>query len=88
MGDGPNEGRVGDAAKLMMHRLIVRKLCHDSYLVQMAKDAHARQAEQFEEWPFVKEWEGLLVLPVEELAEKLVSRGREMSGFAIRHRFT
>lgn len=78
MRDGLNEGTVGDAAKLMMHRLIVRKLRHDPYLVQKAKDAHARRAEQFEGWRFVKEWEALLALPVEELAVKLVSRDREM----------
>jgi len=78
MGDGLNEGTVGDTAKLMMHRLIVRRLRHDPSLVQKAKDANVRQAEQFEGWPFVKEWETLLELPIEDLAVKLVSRDREM----------
>jgi hypothetical protein len=73
-----NEGTVGDTAKLMMHRLIVRKLRYDPSLMQKAKDAHARQADQFEGWAFVKEWEELLVLPLEELAVKLISRDREM----------
>lgn len=78
MRDELSEGTVGDTAKLMMHRLIVRKLRYDPTLVRKAKVAHARQAEQFEGWPFVKEWEELLALPMEELAVKLISRDREM----------
>jgi hypothetical protein len=78
MRDELNEGTVGDTAKLMMHRLIVRKLRYDPSLMQKAKDAHARQADQFEGWSFVKEWEELLALPVEEFAVKLISRDSEM----------
>lgn len=78
MGDGLNEGVVGDTAKLMAHRLIARMLRRDHLLVQSAKVAHARQAEQFPNWPFVREWEGLLELPPNELASKLISRDREM----------
>ena len=78
MSDGLNEGVVGDTAKLMMHRLIVRRLRHDPSLVDKAKVAHARQAAQFADWPFVREWQSLLALPAGELASKLISRDREM----------
>jgi hypothetical protein len=78
MSDGLNEGVVGDAAKLMMHRLIVRRLRCDPSLVDKAKVAHARQAAQFADWPFVREWQHLLALPAGELALKLISRDREM----------
>jgi hypothetical protein len=73
-----NEGVVGDTAKLMMHRLIARMLRRDPSLVEKARIAHARQAEQFVGWPFVREWEDLLALPTGELASKLTSRDREM----------
>lgn len=78
MSDGLNEGVVGDTAKRMAHRLIVRLLRRDPSLVERAKVAHARQAEQFAGWPFVREWQELLALPAEELASKLISRDREM----------
>ncbi|WP_298873283.1 hypothetical protein [uncultured Bradyrhizobium sp.] len=73
-----NEGVVGDTAKLMMHRLIVRRLRRDPTLVERAKEAHTRQADQFADWPFVREWRELLALPTRELAVKLISRDREM----------
>lgn len=78
MGDGLNEGIVGDTAKLMMHRLIARMVRRDPSLVEKAKVAHARQANQFAGWPFVREWQDLLALPPRELAAKLISRDREM----------
>jgi hypothetical protein len=78
MDDRLNEGVVGDTAKLMMHRLIVRRLRRDPALVNKAKAAHARQADQFCGWPFVREWQELLALPAGELASKLISRDREM----------
>ena len=78
MKDRLNEGVVGDTAKLMMHRLIARRLRRDPTLVDKAKAAHARQADQFTNWPFVQEWQELLALPPGELAVKLVSRDREM----------
>ena len=74
MNDGLNEGVVGDTAKLMMHRLIVRMLRRDPSLVERAKVAHSRQADQFAGWPFVREWHDLLSLPPGELA----SSDREM----------
>jgi len=36
-----NQGVVGDIAKLMMHRLIVRQIRRDPALVERAKIAHA-----------------------------------------------
>jgi hypothetical protein len=48
-----NQGVVGDA-KLMMHRLIVRQIRRDPTLVERAKIAHARQADQFAGWPFAQ----------------------------------
>ena len=49
-----NQGVVGDIAKLMMRRLIVRQIRRDPTLVERAKIAHARQADQFAGWPFAQ----------------------------------
>ena len=73
-----NQGVVGDTAKLMMHRLIARRIRRDPGLVEKARIAHARQADQFAGWPFVHEWDELLSLPPAELTAKLISRDREM----------
>lgn len=73
-----NEGVVGDTAKLMVHRLIARMPRRDPTLVERAKIAHARQAEQYPDWPFVREWQELLALPAKDLATKLISRDSEM----------
>ena len=73
-----NQGVIGDTAKLMMHRLIARQIRRDPTLVERAKIAHARQADQFAGWPFVREWDELLSLPTCELTSMLISRGREM----------
>src|ERR1700737_4394791 len=73
-----NQGVVGDIAKLMMHRSIARQIRRGPTLVEMAKIAHARQADQFAGWPFVREWDELLSLPPSELTSKLISRDREM----------
>jgi hypothetical protein len=51
-----NQGVVGDTAKLIVHRLIARQIRRDPALVEKAKIAHARQADQFAGWPFVREW--------------------------------
>ena len=73
-----NQGVVGDTAKLIMHRLIARQIRRDPALVEKAKIAHARQADQFAGWPFVREWDELLSHPPDELTSKLISRDREM----------
>jgi hypothetical protein len=73
-----NESEVGDTAKLMVHRLIARQIRRDPTLIDRARNVHARQADQFEGWPFVPEWEALLSLTTSELASKLVSRDRDM----------
>jgi hypothetical protein len=69
-----NESEVGDTAKLMIHRLIARRIRRDPTLVDRAKAILARQADQFEGWPFVREWEVLLSLPPSKLTSKLISR--------------
>src|SRR5258708_37331591 len=73
-----NQGVVGDTAKLIMHRLIARQIRRDPALVEKAKIAHARQADQFAGWPFVREWDELLSLPPSELTSKLIIRDREV----------
>jgi hypothetical protein len=75
-----NQGVVGDIAKLMMHRLIVRQIRRDPTLVERAKIAHARQADQFAGWPIVRKWDELLSLSLSpsELTSRLISRDREM----------
>ena len=62
----------------MMHRLIARRIRRDPALVENARKVHARQAVQFEGWPFVQEWKDLLSLPVSDLASCLVSRDHDM----------
>src|ERR1700742_2594406 len=73
-----NAGVVGDIAKLLMHRMIVRKLRFDATIIERAKDVHARQAEQFADRPFIREWDDLLALPPADLVRLLISRDREM----------
>src|ERR1700741_508113 len=73
-----NQGVIGDTAKLIMHRLIARQIRRDPALVEKAKIAHARQANQFAGWSFVREWAELLLLPPDEPTSKLISRDREM----------
>src|SRR5882672_1047767 len=73
-----NEGVVGDTAKLIMHRLIACHIRRDPMLVERAKIAHTKQADQYAGWPFVGEWNDLLDLPPSELTSKLISRDREM----------
>src|SRR6266852_4211690 len=73
-----NQGVVGDIAKLMMHRLIVRQIRRDPTLVERAKIAHTRQADQFAGWPFVRKRDELLSLSPSELTSRLICRDREM----------
>ena len=73
-----NQETVNDAAKLMMHRLIARKLGHDPSLVERAKISQAKIAERFADRPFVREWDELLTLPTAELQARLVSRDSDM----------
>ncbi|WP_245470861.1 hypothetical protein [Bradyrhizobium guangzhouense] len=86
MSDSLNEGVVGDTAKLMAHRLIVRMLRRDPSLVEKAKMAHVRQADQFAGWPFVREWQELLGLPAEELASSSSAATARWFGCAILRR--
>jgi len=58
----------------MVHRLIVRRLRRDLSLVEKAKVAHARQAVQFADWPFVREWQDLLALPALEVPTARIAK--------------
>jgi hypothetical protein len=73
-----NQETVNDAAKLMMHRLIARRLARDPSLLARARSAQAQIAERFSNRPFVREWDQLLTLPAVELRAKLVSRDSDM----------
>jgi hypothetical protein len=73
-----NQETVNDAAKLIMHRLIARKLVHDPSLIEGARIAQARVAVRFTDRPFVAEWDELLALPLAALRRKLVSRDSDM----------
>jgi hypothetical protein len=73
-----NQEMVNDAAKLMMHRLVSRKLGRDPSLVERAKAIHARTAQRYTARPFVQEWDELLKLPRIELQARLTSRDSEM----------
>jgi hypothetical protein len=73
-----NQAVVGDVAKLILHRLIARKIRRDPGSIERAKVVHARQADQFAGWPFVRDWDELLALPPADLIPKLTSRDREM----------
>jgi hypothetical protein len=73
-----NEAVVGDAAKLMIYRLIARRIRCDRTLIEKAKVVNARQTDKSEGWPFVREWNALLLVPLLELTPKLISRDREV----------
>jgi len=73
-----NQETVNDAAKLIMHRLIARKLADDPSLIERARTAQARVAVRFTDRPFVAEWDELLALPIAALRRKLVSRDSDM----------
>ena len=78
-----NQEAVNDAAKLMMHRLIARKLGRDPSLVERAKIAQAGITQRFVDRPFVREWDELLTLPTAKLRAKLVSRDSNMARLRI-----
>jgi hypothetical protein len=79
MSDAPNQEAVNDCAKLIMHRLIARNLSRDPSLVERAKISHARTFTRFRDRSFVREWDVLLHLPVEEIRLRLSSRDRNMN---------
>jgi hypothetical protein len=73
-----NQETVNDAAKLMMHRLISRKIGRDPALVDRARLCHAQAAQRYPGRPFVQEWDDLLKLPSEKLRARLISRDSDM----------
>ena len=73
-----NQEAVNDTAKLMMHRLILRKIGRDPSLVERAKSLHEQTARRYTGRPFVQEWDELLKLPATELRMRLISRDSDM----------
>ena len=73
-----NQESVNDAAKLIMHRLVARRIGRDPAAVDRARCAHARMAQRYAGHSFVSEWSGLLDLQPNELRARLVSRDSNM----------
>lgn len=71
-----SEGVNAGVAKLLVHRMIARKLRRDPTIIERVKAVHARQADQFIDWPFVQEWDELLAMPPADLVPLLISRDR------------
>jgi hypothetical protein len=69
-----NQEMVNDAAKLIMHRLVVRELVRDSSVLDRAKNQLARMAERYPEQPWVGEWAEILRWPIVRIAAFLASR--------------
>jgi hypothetical protein len=74
-----NKERVNDAAKLMMHRLIARKIGRDPSLVEKARVSLGRSAERFRDYAFVREWNDVLDLPLPRVRQLLTSRDEAMT---------
>ena len=74
-----NREHLNDAAKLMMHRLIARKIGRDPSLVEKARVSLGRSAEHFKDYSFVREWNDVLDLPVPRVRRLLTSRDEAMT---------
>jgi hypothetical protein len=70
-----NRETINDTAKLIMHRLIARELVRNSSLVGRARASLETMAARFPDRPFVREWDTVLGLPVDEIVAVL--RGRD-----------
>jgi hypothetical protein len=79
MNTAPNLETINDAAKLIMHRLIVRSLARDPSLVDRARNSLDVMSAHFPNRTFVDEWRRMLRLPVPALRNRLISRDREMA---------
>lgn len=73
-----NQETVNDFAKLIIHRLVVRKLARDPSLIEQARAAHAKAAKRFPDHQFVRDWDQILDRPVSELRSLLGRRGPDM----------
>ncbi len=74
-----NKERVNDAAKLIMHRLIARKLGRDPSLVERAKHSLGWSSDHFGNYSFIRDWSELLSLPVPEIRHRLTRRDEQMT---------
>ena len=75
----PNQERINDRAKLIMHRLVARELVRDPTLVSRARDYLRARALQLPGRDFSQEWEELLALPAPALRRQLTCRSEEMA---------
>lgn len=76
--EAASAGVIGDVAKLLKRRLIVRVLQHSATIIERAEVIRARQAEPFAGWRFVHEGDELLTLAPADLVPKLISRDSEL----------
>jgi hypothetical protein len=68
---------VNDRLKLMYHRLVVRRLTHDSSLIDDARKVVAQWRAQPEGKTFVGEWESLLSQPPDRICRLISSRSQD-----------
>jgi hypothetical protein len=68
---------VNDRLKLMYHRLVVRRLTHDSSLIDDARKVVAQWRAQPEGKTFVGEWESLLSQPPDCICRLISSRSQD-----------
>jgi hypothetical protein len=68
---------VNDRLKLMYHRLVVRRLAHDSSLIDDARKVVAQWRAQPERRTFVGEWEKLLSQPPDHICRLISSRSQD-----------
>jgi len=68
---------VNDRLKLMYHRLVVRRLVHNSSLIDDARKVVFQWRTQPERKPFVGEWEELLSQPLDRICQLISSRSQD-----------
>jgi hypothetical protein len=68
---------VNDRLKLMYHRLVVRRLVHDSSLIDDARKVVSQWQTQPERKTFVGEWEELLSQPPDRICRLISSRSQD-----------
>jgi hypothetical protein len=76
--DGLNEGVVGDTSEAGVTSADSADASSRSFVGGEGEGRSCPPGQPVRSWPFVREWEDLLALPLGELASKLVSRDREM----------
>jgi hypothetical protein len=72
-----NAEAVNDAAKLVMHRIVARRLAADPAILVRARDRLARMAERWPERSFVAEWAAILDMPPAVIRRRLTARDED-----------